>query len=880
MQLLKTKFHIPEFNTLATVVRQRVCRLIHDDSSLVIVSAPAGFGKTTLLSEWARGQGRRNIAWVSLETSEDVPVVFWRYVLSAISSVLQQPGGSALEQLNACGISSIESVLIRLINDSIKTNSSVTIVLDDYHVITNNTIHQGIEFLIDHLPPRMRIIIAGRVDPPLSLSKFRISGKLAEIGAAQLRFNTSETSALLNEIHRLDLTTEDLTAVNQKTEGWAAGLALTVLSIREHADRRTFLSDFTGSHRFILDYLVEEVLSGLTPDIREFMLKISVLERFCAGLCEAVTHNPNSGLVLQEIVKNNFFLVPLDDSRNWYRYHHLFRDFLLKHLMPYGPEDVSQLHARAFFWFKENGCNAEAFQHAILSKKYSEATMLLAENAPDMLSESGGFMLSKYIDQLPERFVLDNPDLCCYAVILKVLAGGFDAAALLDREHFRENKTVKGFKALIAGYLAFYHTGEFVKCITKIETALSLLPQKHATAKQMGELVLNLSLRYSGDVDTAYRRIKAITSRSEISHLAESDYAGIFMSITHADTLLTMGRLDLALELINRNIENGTRKFGETLRAEYGYLYIIKASILRERNALPEALSACKHGLFLGRNSEYIEFVFLSYLEYAKVLAACHNFADAKKAIHRSMQAAEKSTKWGVASIVAFQARIALTIGNVKKAVALMKKLGDFSPEKIPFHRSDEYLAFCRVCLFRKETRRVHAILGYMIDEDLKTPRKTRLLECYILKAKACHVEHNDDEALHYLDKAFQISKTQGHVRIYIDEGGAIYDLFKKAARQNRLPQYLSPYVTQSEKTFFAKNTEHTLTINDFSETFNVREIDILKLMKQGCSNKRIADRLNLSVNTVRWYASRIFAKLDVRRRGEAVAVAGKYKLI
>ncbi|MCP4118639.1 MAG: hypothetical protein GY737_25250 [Desulfobacteraceae bacterium] len=867
MQLLNTKFHIPGFNGDTAIPRKRISRLIGDNCSIVIISAPAGFGKTTLLSEWV-GNCKTQVAWVSLEKSEDVPGVFWSYLITAVSSVLSGCGRNALEQIKSSGISSIENILIGLINEIEEHGVGFTLVMDDYHVITDGLIRTGIEFLIDHLPSNMRIIISGREDPRLSLSKFRLSGKLAEIRAGQFRFSADEAEALLNKVHGLDLNKEDIVSLRDKTEGWIAGLALAILSIREQKDRRSFINDFTGSHRYIIDYLVEEVLSGLGADVREFMLKIAILERFCPGLCGAVTENPESSGILMDMEQNNLFLIPLDNHREWFRYHHLFREFLLKNLMETHAGEVQGLHGKAFYWLKDRGYGTEAFNHGVPAEKYGEAAELLADNAPGLFRESGGYMLKRLIDRLPEEIVRNHPELCCYTVWLDVLAGDFNSVDLLLQDSFKGNETVAGFISLIKGYRYFYQTGEFGKSINEIKVCLRLLPEKVGFARDMGELVLGLSLLYSGDIRSAYEYIERISLDDDIP---------VLRAICYADVLFVMGKLGKALSFIDRTIENGIRMYGENLISEYGFLYILKGDILRERNDIGGALKACRRGLYLARNNEYIEVIFLGNMVYARVLAADDNYGEAERAMAVSIEAVRGSSKWAEFMSRAHEVRMELARGNGGRAEELLTGMVDFSATRVPYYESLQYLSFCRYCLLKQDFQRVHGITDAMIREDIPVKREGRLIECYVLKALACHAEQDMDRALEILGRAFAISEKEGQVRVYIDEGDGIRALFGEALKRGLLPEYLKKYADGGET---GPGDTRSVIINEFKENFNGREIDILKLMKKGCSNKIIADTLFLSVNTVRWYASRIFAKLNVKRRGEAVAVADKYELI
>ncbi|SMC38729.1 LuxR family transcriptional regulator, maltose regulon positive regulatory protein [Desulfocicer vacuolatum DSM 3385] len=867
MQLLKTKFHIPGLSNGAMVHRERISRIMDESASICILSAPAGFGKTTLLSQWAR-RCKAQVAWISLEKSEDIPVVFWRYFITAVSSVLKKYDNCSLEQIKSSNGAAIENILITLINEIIEDKTEFTLVLDDYHVISHGSIHGGMEFLMDHLPCNMRIIIAGREEPRISLSKYRVWGKLIEIREIEFRFNTDETEALLNGVHGFNLNKNAILSIRNKTEGWIAGLALAVVSMKEQTDRAAFIDAFTGSHRYIIDYLAEEVLSGLGQEIKDFMIRIAILERFCPALCRDVTQNPQTHSILMDMEQRNLFMVPLDDRREWFRYHHLFREFLLKRQVDLPPREVKDLHFKAFVWLKDKGYATEAFEHGLLGENYRAAATLLAENAPELFREYGGYMLKQSIDRLPPRIVHENAVLCCYSVWLNVLAGDFKGVALLYKERFKGDKGVAGFTSLIKSYRYFYQTGEFKKSIKEVKCSLQLLPEKDSLVREMGQLVLVLALRYSGDMASAHAYLKKMPMDADTS---------VLRAISYADVLLTMGDLSMALSFIEKIIENGILRYGNDLVPEYGFLYILKGGILRERDDIKGALKACRRGLFLARNNEYAEIIFLGNLEYARILAADKSYEASEKAMVVSIEAARASSTWGAFMSMAHWVRIQISRGNMAGAKSLLKEMGDFSQTDIPYHRQCEYLSFCRYCLYNKKTSQVHEITTAMIKEDLVVKRNGRLLECYLLKAIAYFVDRNMEKALDTLKKAFDISEKEKQVRIYMDEGAPVQLLFKEALKRELLPDYLIPFVDEA---FPRQSQTRWVIINEFKENFNDREIEILKLMKKGSSNKIIANTLFLSVNTVRWYASRIFAKLNVKRRGEAVAVAETYDLI
>ncbi|MCP3922798.1 MAG: hypothetical protein GY714_09460 [Desulfobacterales bacterium] len=869
MHLLQTKFYIPDIDKNTVVLRKRVRDLIHG-SPIVIISAPAGFGKTTILSEWAVNTNDK-IAWVSLEKSENIPVTFWSYFITAVSSIIKECT-KALEHIKFSNISEIENILIDLINDIESNGKKMSVVIDDYHVITDQSIHSGIEFLIDHLPSNMKIVIAGREDPNLSISRYRLSGKLAEIRASDLRFNYNESKDLLNKINGFNLNKSDIDSLNNRTEGWIAGLTLAVLSIKDQDDIKSFIDDFTGSHRYVLDYLIDEVLSGIPTRIKDFILKISITERFCKDLCEHLSEYSDSVRCLKYIEQNNIFLIPLDNHRKWFRFHHLFREFLIKNLMEEDNNLIKELHEKAFIWFNENGFDEDAFKHGINAEKYSDAAKLLAEKAPDLVSRSGGFILKGLIDQIPVDIVNTNADLCCYNVWFDILIGNFESVSLLYQDRFKDNKTVLGFIHIIDGYRYFYQTGEFEKCISEINKALLILPVAHITIREMGELIYSISLKYSGKIDLAYDYYRSVP---------ETDDVGFFKAIYYADLLMSMGKYKHALSLIEESIEDGIKKFGNSLLPEYGYLYVQKGSILRERDEIDEALKAIRKGLFLGRNNEYLEFIFLGNLEYAWVLAASGNYDEAETVMARSIKAAEMSSTWGENMSLAYKARIEIIKGNLESAESILNGITGFNHEEveISYHKYFEYLSYCRLCIAKNKTYRVHEITDPMIIEDHGTKGTLRLIECYILKAIAYYLDNKTEDSIKNIKKAFSLTENEKFVRIFIDEGENMIALLKEASKRKILPEYLKPYIIKrTEKE--SEGKKRSVIINEFKEDFNEREIEILKLMKGGASNKNIAEKLFLSVNTVRWYASRIFAKLDVKRRGEAVSYAEKYDLI
>jgi LuxR family maltose regulon positive regulatory protein len=371
-------------------------------------------------------------------------------------------------------------------------------------------------------------------------------------------------------------------------------------------------------------------------------------------------------------------------------------------------------------------------------------------------------------------------------VWLDVLAGDFASVDLLSRDIFKGNKTVAGFISLIEGYRYFYQTGEFEKSIKMLKDCLQELPEEDVLVREMSELILGLSLRYSGDLASSGDYLKKISLGDDIP---------ILTAISYADILLVTGKLSRALSFVDRIIDSGRERYGENLVPEYGYLYIMKGHILRERDDIGGALKACRKGLYLARNNEYVEIVFLGNLEYARILAADKNYADSERAMAVSIEAARASSAWAEFMSMAYKVRIEICKGNIGYAGELLEGMVDFSVTEVPYRQYFEYLSLCRYCLCKQETGRVHGITDAMIREDIPVKRAGRLIECYVLKAIAYYVELNMDQALETLGQAFLISEKEGQVRVYIDEGEPMQALFAEALKRGLLPDYLKKYV-------------------------------------------------------------------------------------
>src|SRR5499425_3196688 len=431
--LVATKFYVPR---AGFVPRPRLLARLSQGigSGVTVVSTPAGFGKTTVLGDWAR-RSRRPAAWLSLDAGDNDPARFWRYVAAALGRARPGIDAPVVALLRGPQQPLLEAVATAVINEltSVPGDGEVVLVLDDYHLVEAPSVHESVAFLLDRLPPGLRLVLSSRADPPLPLARLRARGQLAEFRAADLRFTVAETAAFLREVTGLDLPAASVAALQDRTEGWAAGVQLAALSLRGHADPAGFIATFAGSHRYVLDYLTEEVLAGQPPQVLSFLLETSVLDRLCGPLCDAVTGRTGSQAMLEELDRANLFVVPLDGVRQWWRYHHLFADLLRARLEQKRPDKLPELHRAAAAWHEEHGLADDAIRHATAAGETRWAARLVERHVETLLRRSEAATLDRWLSALPAASVRARPRLCLAQAVTALLGGRLEAVEpLLD----------------------------------------------------------------------------------------------------------------------------------------------------------------------------------------------------------------------------------------------------------------------------------------------------------------------------------------------------------------------------------------------------------------------------------------------------------------
>ncbi|MEM6435245.1 MAG: helix-turn-helix transcriptional regulator, partial [Cyanobacteria bacterium P01_D01_bin.115] len=516
LPLLETKLYCPQWSA-DQVSRPRLMGHIHPQRKLTLVSAPAGFGKTTLLAEWVAAVPMRSVAWVSLDQSDNDSAVFWTYLITALQNIQPHLGKQALSLVQSSQPPEIEAILMTLLNELAVIKVDVALVLDDYHAIETQAIHDGIGFLLSHLPPNVHLIIASRTDPPLSLARLRSHGELTELRVSDLRFTPEEAATFLNEGMGLEISVGDVAALEQRTEGWIAGLQLAALSLQGREDVSDFVAAFSGDDRYIVDYLLEEVLQRQPERVRHFLLQTAILERLSGSLCDAVTDQTGGQGMLETLERGNLFIIPLDNKRQWYRYHHLFADVLQAHALKECPEQMPTLHGQAGKWYEQNELLPEAIRHALAAKNFEHAAGLIEQVWPAMRNHQQESTVLGWLKALPDSLIRVRPVLSVAHAIALLNTGQVDAVGdrLQDAERalsqtesvVTNHDAYRSLPAAIANTRAFHAQalGDFAGAITHAEQALALLPSEDDSERGVTASFLGLAYWTSGDAAAAYQ---------------------------------------------------------------------------------------------------------------------------------------------------------------------------------------------------------------------------------------------------------------------------------------------------------------------------------------------------------------------------------------
>jgi LuxR family maltose regulon positive regulatory protein len=906
--LLTTKLYVPPVRP-KLVHRPRLIERLNEglDRKLALVSAPAGFGKTTLLSEWVAGTDRP-VAWVSLDKGDDDLTRFWAYLITALQSVQPNLGETALAALRSRQPPLIEPLLTGLINEIVTLSPPFVLVLDDVHVIANQQIHDGLTFLLDNLPPQMHLVLSSRSDPPWPLARLRARGEMTELRASDLRFSEQEAAAFLNEVMNLDLSAEDVAALEDRTEGWIVGLQMAALSMRGRKDGSALIAALTGTHRFILDYLVEEVLDQQSPAVQEFLLHTSILERLTAPLCNALTDGRNSRAILTQLEQANLFLVPLDDERRWYRYHRLFADLLRSRLERTHPDQVPVLHRRASEWYQQNGLIAEAVSYALAAGDVEQVARLVGGTALSMMEHGELITLERWLDALPDEVVRSQPWLCIAHAWMLGFTGQLDAvepllrdaekaaaaydgspegprSVLSNGEGHRIRGHIAGIRALVAGM-----RGDALQAVERAREALEHLPADDLLTRGWAAMALALNLYQSGDVaagDQALAETVAISRGTGDSHVAVLTLCNLAAVQTQRGQLLkAAATFRDALQLADEHAARAGRRLPVS-----GYAHTYLAKVLCEWNDLQAALHHVQEGIELCKQWGEPQLLTGAHMSLATVLQT-HGDADgALDALHKAKQAASRISSWYAARVAPLEALIRLRQGDVPEASrwAVLQQNSMASYFDV-FEYWFAQLTLARIDIAQGRFDQALESLAPLLEAAEAAGGERYVIESLALQAVALQAQGKLDQALTALERALTLAEPEGYVRTFIDEGAPMGTLLRQAQARGIQSNYVRKLLaalegeTKDQRPLQVTEAAPPSLVDRPSspliEPLSERELQVLRLLNTQLSSKRIAEQLFLSVNTVRSHIKSIYSKLDVHSRADAVRRAEELGLL
>jgi LuxR family maltose regulon positive regulatory protein len=889
--LLTTKLYIPTPRK-NLVARPRLIEQLNSgqERRLTLISAPAGFGKTTLLSEWIQSNDE-SFAWLSLDEGDNNLNRFLSYLIAALEQIDDSIGDGVSPLLEATGDPPVEPLITMLINNIVSMEVEFCLVLDDYHLITNQTIHQAINFFLEHFPPNAHLIISGRVDPPINISRMRARHQMTEVRPNDLRFIESEGRTFLNDLSRLELSSEDISALVSRTEGWITGLQLAALSMQGRQDKSKFVAAFSGSHHYIIDYLVDEVVARQSEEVRSFLYRTSILNRFCAPLSDAVLGISDSKKVISYIDDANLFLVPLDDERKWYRYHHLFAEFLNQRLLEREPENVPELHNRASIWFEENDLLVEAIDHALLGEEFTRAAKLVESVGPDMMIRSEFDQLSSWLDAIPQEQLDSWPWLCIIRAWMCQRWARFDEGEryLQCAERALKDETIPepmdGLE-VIQGQISAIRSlfslakGQISSAIEYANQALEFLPDGYFNRPVAAD-ALGIAMRVSGDFEGASK----------------------FFVDAHRDSLAVGNRIlaqAIIMELgLTYFLQGRLYQAAETFREAITYTYqdtqikipyassasVYLANILYEWNKLDEAMTHLEEGIEIGISAKMVDAVAIGYGIMVWVYLAQSDLEAASAACMKTEKMIKDIPDLGSETLkITLDSRIRLLIANNKliDASKLMQEQGISVEDEIKHFLQFEYIVLSRVLInlgreYQEENYLSQAqdLLNRLISVIKPSGCLRETVEILALQALTFEVQGLHAQALNPLKEALTLAEPEGFIRTFIDEGEPMRDLLRQMHSQNIAKDYVSKLLVAFE----TRKAIRKITPQPLIEPLTERELEVLRLLSTELTGPEIAHELSVSLNTLRTHTKNIYSKMNVTNRRAAVRAADELEL-
>jgi len=890
VQLLATKLYNPPPRP-EQVPRPRLLQRLDEGLQpgmrIVLVSAPAGYGKTTLVSNWLR-KSDVDAAWLSLDEGDNDPIRFLQYLGATLQTIVPavQIVPSTMQEIQQLP----PGILINtVINDVAGHATPFVLVLDDFHAIHAPAVLEMLASLLEHMPPQMHLILLSRTDPAVPLSRLRARGQLIDIRTDQLRFATDETDLFLNSVMGLSLSTEDVAALEARTEGWIAGLQLAALSMHGSEDVHGFVSAFTGSHYYIMDYLVDEVLKLQPEEIRTFLQHTSILGRMCGPLCDAVAgagaaEAGQGQALLEALQERNLFIIPLDDERQWYRYHHLLADVLNKYLERRSSSLVPELHRRAAQWYEQNGFVAEAIHHALKAGDRERAARLIGQNGCQLVMRGEVTALLKWIQAI-EPEVQKNPWLGVVYAWALALTGHLDRVEdllqaaerqIAPLEPTPEIQIVMGTIAAARAHRANM-LGETRLAADFGRQALECLPDTDPFSRSIRSVatsILGDASWMNGELEEARR---AFTMAVDVARAAGNLGMVVVASSNLTGVLVEQGRLHEAARVCEDTLALAARP-GSQVLPWAGHLYAGLGRLHYEWNHLDTAAKFIHQCIGLGQQWEDWELLARGYVMLARLELVSSHPGQAEAAMQAAHQLvaehplSPKRSIWVQSAL----ADLHLAQGNLDQAIHLVRQSAISADGPVPYELEPEYLTLLRVLLAEGDCGAALTLSERLFQQAQAAGRNGRSIEVLILQALAFHGSKDTQQALTVLDRALTLARPEGYVRVFLDEGEPMVQLLSQARAHRLGAGYAAQLLLATSQTGDAQLPSAQPLI----EPLTGREIEILKLIASGLSNDEIASRLVISRATVKRHISNIYGKLGVPSRTQAIFRARKLQLL
>ena len=888
MPLLTTKLYVPPIRP-ELVPRPRLIENLKAalHRKLTLISAPAGFGKTTLANAWLRSIDRP-VTWLSLDEEDNDLTRFLNYLVAAFRQIDDEIGQAVQRLLEAPQLPPIELLLTELINDVVTRPLPFVLVLDDYHVITEGGVHKAVSFLLERQPPQMHLVIISRQDPPVPLSRLRGRGQLTEIRQSDLRFTVEEATAFLNQAMGLNLETSEVVALEAQTEGWIAGLQMAAVALQSRiagsgaASVPRFIDSFSGRHHFILDYLTDEVLDRQPGPVHRFLLQTSILKRMCGSLCDALVDRgiedespfTSSRAILEHLQRANLFVVPLDDEGQWVRYHRLFAELLRARLQETAPDQVAGLYRKAAAWHEQNELLAEAVHYALKIPDFDLAAGVIERAIPRVSSWSSVnvAMFREWLKALPDDVVRARPRLRLFASrVLYVIGQRENTERILQEleESLSDTSSIPDAKEILGSVMADRASyaavrGDVQQAVELAHRALTYLPEG-AMMRMRVSVILGLAHFRAGNVSEAGRAFSQAIAAARAGNLGFVA-APIFCNL--AEVQIAQGQLRQAFQTCQQAMDMAIVDGSPTSMAGFPGLELGK--ILYEQNDLPTAERYVSESLdLLGRSGTTDSFG-TGHALLARIRQARGDDDGALAAIRRAIQTAQGFDLTRLSTLIeAHQARLWLAQGKLELAARWAQDCGRFG--EMEYLCEFEDLTLVRVLLAQDKPSEALAVLDTLLPPAEAAGRMGTVVEILALRALALQALAQVDEALETLKRALQLAEPEAYARVFIDEGKPMAHLLGKAANLGIAPNY----VGQLLAVLAAETTEQpAIDRSSLVEPLSDREIEVLELLAEGLSNPEIAQRLFVSLSTVKSHTRNIYGKLGVHKRKDAVARA------